>query len=113
MHDGEDVIFDLQKTKKGCYRAKVTDTDKMSTNVFVVGDLAKVEEELENKITVINITKSTIFKKCVVLINEYVHIGPGLSSIGHTVLVGSSFLRKLRPGKGSTTPSNMKMSKWQ
>ena len=43
-HKAEDtnvIVFELEKTAKGAYRGKITDTEKFSTNVFLLPTLRR------------------------------------------------------------------------
>ena len=115
LHSGKTtnvIIWELEKTEKGCYRAKVGDFENMSTNIFIDNNFEKAEEELIGKISVIEITDLDIFNKIVVLIHNWNFLGPGPSNLGSLHHVGDRYLRSLRPGQGVLTPSRMKLKKW-
>ena len=75
------IIYDLERTEKGCYRAKITDMSEFSTYVFFVDNLEKVQEELLEKQTVIALSNDqvNIKNKVVLVVNDYILLGEGPS----------------------------------
>ena len=84
MHNGGEgnvIVYDLERTEKGCYRAKITDMSEFSTYVFFVDNLEKVQEELLEKQTVIALSNDqvNIKNKVVLVVNDYILLEEGPS----------------------------------
>ena len=79
--EGNVIVYDLERTEKGCYRAKITDMNEFSTYVFFVDNLEKVQEELLEKQTVIALSNDqvNIKNKVVLVVNDYILLGEGPS----------------------------------
>ena len=79
--EGNVIIYDLERTEKGCYRAKITDMSEFSTYVFFVDNLEKVQEELLEKQTVIALSNDqvNIKNKVVLVVNDYILLEEGPS----------------------------------
>ena len=79
--EGNVIVYDLERTEKGCYRAKITDMSEFSTYVFFVDNLEKVQEELLEKQTVIALSNDqvNIKNKVVLVVNDYILLGEGPS----------------------------------
>ena len=99
------------------YRVTIGDGEETSTNVFIVDNLQRVEEELLNKIKVIMVDSNDtkLHNGCVLLIFNWkvVQDGPQPWQLGPTAenLVDQDFLRSLRKGTGCLTPSRMRKTK--
>ena len=109
---GPVIIYELTETTKGSLRAKISDMQDFSTNVFIVNQLDKAREELKDKITIVALEPDflEIYNGCVVLISDWHLIGKGPSprELGHVRVLPESFYRSLRKGTGCLTPSGMK-----
>ena len=113
---GNVIIYELTETDKGCLRATISDMEGFSTNVFIVDNMEKAKEELQDKIMVIALESAhlKLYNGCVVLIADW-HVlghGPSPRDLGHVRVLPESFYRSLRKGTGSLTPSGMKRKKW-
>ena len=79
--EGNVIVYDLERTEKGCYRAKITDMNEFSTYVFFVDNLEKVQEELLEKQTVIALSNDqvNIKNKVVLVVNDQILLEEGPS----------------------------------
>ena len=85
--EGSVIIYELTETDKGCLRATISDMEGFSTNVFIVDNMDKAKEELQDKIMVIALesTNLKLYNGCVVLIADW-HVlghGPSPRDLGH------------------------------
>ena len=68
---------------------------------------ASVQNDLEDKVSIVKLEITEIIEKCVVAVSMYTRLEDGPRNMGGAQFVGESFYRKFKP-RGFLTPSRMR-----